>query len=71
MENIAATDNQLTDISVQLSSLDEVEKYVRAKDNKSGMVPSSVGIKDPILTDLLNKKYQLELDYEKLKKTTA
>ena len=71
LENLAATDNQLTDINVQISSLDEVEKYVRAKDNKSGIVPSSVGIKDPILTDLLNKKYQLELDYEKLKKTTG
>ncbi len=71
LENLAATDNQLTEIDLQLSSLGEVEQYVRSKDNKAGTVPSSLGIKDPMLSDLLNKKYQLELDYEKLKKTTG
>ena len=71
LENQVATDNQLTDINLQLSSLDQVQKYVLSKDNAAGTVPSIQGLKDPILPDLLNKKYQLELEYEKLKKTTG
>ena len=71
LENVVATDNQLTDINLQLSSLGEVEKYVLTKDNAAGTVPSTQGLKDPMLPDLLNKKYQLELEYEKLKKTTG
>ena len=71
LESQVATDNQLTDINLQLSSLDEVKKYVLSKENAAGTVPSIQGLKDPMLPDLLNKKYQLELEYEKLKKTTG
>lgn len=71
LENQVATDNQLTDIDLQLSSLNEVEKYVLSKDNSAGTVPSTQGLRDPMLPDLLTKKYQLELEYEKLKKTTG
>ncbi len=71
LENQVATDNQLTDVDLQLSSLEEVEKYVRSKDNAAGTVPSTQGLKDPMLPELLTKKYQLELEYEKLRKTTG
>ncbi len=71
LENVVATDNQLTNINSQLSSLQEVEKYVLSKDNAAGTVPSTQGLSDPMLPDLINKKYQLELEYEKLKKTTG
>ncbi len=71
LENVVATDNQLTNINSQLSSLEQVEKYVLSKDNAAGTVPSTQGLNDPMLPDLINKKYQLELEYEKLKKTTG
>lgn len=71
LENVMATDNQLIDINLQLTSLEEVEKYVRSKDNATGIVPSTQGLKDPMLPELLQKQYQLELEYESLKKTTG
>lgn len=71
LENMTATDNQLTDIDLQLSSLAEVEKYVRSKNNEGGIVPSTSGLRDALLPDLVNKLTALELDYARLKETTG
>ncbi len=71
LESQVATDNQLLDINSQITSLEQVKKYVVGKESATGTVPSIQGLKDPILPDLLNKKYQLELEYERLKKTTG
>jgi tyrosine-protein kinase Etk/Wzc len=71
LESQVATDKQLLEINSQLSSLDQVKKYVTSKENAAGTVPSMQGLKDPMLPDLIQKKYQLELEYERLKKTTG
>ena len=71
LESVVSTENQLTNINSQLSSLEEVEKYVYDKDNAAGTVPSTQGLNDPMLPDLLKRKYDLELEYEKLKQTTG
>jgi capsular exopolysaccharide synthesis family protein len=56
---------------MQLAALDEIEKYVVQKDNQSGIVPSTLGVSDPILSQLLQKLSDLELQYQNLKQTTA
>jgi capsular exopolysaccharide synthesis family protein len=71
LKNISDVDIQSADVNMQLSVLDQVEKYVRSKDNTGGISPSTLGLKDPQLPVLLNKLYETELTYEKLKKTTA
>jgi len=71
LENVSANDQKLGEIDMQAAVLDQVEKYVRQKDNSSGIVPSTLGVKDPVLSNLLDKLYDLELEYEKKKATTA
>lgn len=71
LKSVNETDQKLADVDLQLSALNEVEKYVRNKENQDGMVPSTLGLKDKILPDLLNKLQAHELEYEKLKRTTA
>ena len=71
LQNVSDNDKKLSDVNMQLSVLDEVEKYVESKNDNSGIVPSTLGVNDPRLSQLLDKKYELELSYEKLKKTTA
>jgi capsular exopolysaccharide family len=71
LENVSANDQKLGEIDMQLAVLDQVEKYVRQKDNSSGIVPSTLGVNDPVLSNLLDKLYELELEYEKKKATTA
>ncbi|NJO24919.1 MAG: hypothetical protein HC867_02685 [Bacteroidia bacterium] len=69
LDNVSALNQRLGDVNVQMDVLDEVEKYVKSKDNASGIVPYTVG--DPLLSQLVTKLYDAELEYDKLKKTTG
>jgi tyrosine-protein kinase Etk/Wzc len=71
LESVNVNDRKLSDVNVQLTVLNQVENYVRSKDNTGGIVPSTVGVNDPLLTELLNKLYDAELQYDKLKATTG
>src|SRR6476646_931659 len=69
LQNVSANDQKLSDFNNQLMVLDEVENYVKSKDNASSVVPSTSGISDPTLPQLLSKLYEGQLQYEKLKRT--
>lgn len=71
LQDVGDNDRMISDIALQLEVLDNVENYVISKGNSGGIVPSTLGIQDPILTQLLEKLYNSELEYEKLRKTTA
>ena len=71
LQNVSTNDQKMSDVNLQLSVLDQVEKYVKSKENKGNLVPSTVGITDPQLPQLLSKLYDLQLQYEKLKRTTG
>ena len=62
---------KLQEVDLQLSAINEVEKYVKDKESRGGIVPSMLGLKDPTLPDLLTQLRNQELEYEKLKQTTA
>jgi capsular exopolysaccharide synthesis family protein len=70
LQNVSNVDQKLGDVNMQLAVLGQVEDYVKSKDNAGGIVPSTVGVTDPLLSQLLEKLYDLELEREKLKKTT-
>ncbi|SHF39419.1 GumC family protein [Flavisolibacter ginsengisoli] len=69
LQNVGDNDRKMTDINMQLAMLNEVEKYVLSKNNQIGIVPSVVGVKDPLLSSLLQKLYDSQMQYERLKKT--
>lgn len=71
LENVGINDQKLSEMNVQLAVMDQVEKYVTSKSDQPGIVPSTFGIADPTLTQLLTKLYDLEVQYEGLRKTTA
>src|SRR5450432_1560611 len=71
LQSIESNDKQLSSMNLQLSALDEVEKYVRSKSSNGNIVPSTFNINDPSLTQLLNTLANAEAQYEKLKRTTA
>lgn len=71
LENVSANDQKLSEIDMKLAVLDQVENYVKQKDNSSGIVPSTLGVTDPVLSNLLDKLSELELEYEKKKTTTG
>jgi capsular exopolysaccharide synthesis family protein len=59
------------DINTQLAVLNQVESFVNMNDKNGGIVPSTLGVSDPVLSQLVEKLYTSELEYEKLKSTTA
>jgi tyrosine-protein kinase Etk/Wzc len=71
LQNVSSNDQKLADVNEKLAVLNQVKSYVMAKNNSGGIVPSTLGVTDPLLSQLLNKLYDAELEYEKLKKTTA
>jgi tyrosine-protein kinase Etk/Wzc len=71
LENVSNNDQKVGEINMQLSVLNQVEKYVRSKNLAGGIVPSTVGINDPGLTQMVKDIYELQLNAESLRKTTG
>lgn len=71
LDNVGQNDQKLSQMNVQLAVMDQVERYVSSQTNKTSIAPSTFGVEDPLLTQSLAKLYDLEVQYEGLKKTTA
>lgn len=71
LQDAGQNDQRIADINLKLSVLDKVENYIQSKNSGGSIVPSTLGIDDPVLTQLLQKLYNSEMEYERLKKTTA
>jgi len=70
LQTVAGNDEKISDINVQLAMLNQVEQYVKDKGDLGGIVPASIGEADtdPVLTNLLQKLSDLELQYTQMKK---
>lgn len=68
LQTVATNDQKISDLNVQLAMLDQVEKYVNSKGDLGGVVPSTLGVADPVLADLLQKLSDIELQYAQTKK---
>jgi capsular exopolysaccharide synthesis family protein len=68
LQTVAGNDQKISDINVQLAMLEQVEKYVQSKGDLGGIVPSTLSGTAPVLTDLLQKLSDLELQYTQIKK---
>lgn len=72
LQNVSANDQKLGDVNTQIAVLNQVENFVKSKgDSRSGIVPSTLGVSDPLLNQLIDKLYTAELEYDKLKKTVG
>jgi tyrosine-protein kinase Etk/Wzc len=68
LQTVSVNDQKISDISMQLAALDQVESYVKGKNGKGNIVPATLGIADPVLSSLLEKLYTTELEYERMRK---
>ncbi len=71
LQNVSTNDQKLSQVNEQISVLNQVEKFVSSRENSSGIVPSTLGVSDPMLSNLMEKLYGSELEYEKLKTTVG
>jgi capsular exopolysaccharide synthesis family protein len=72
LQNVSANDQKLGDVNTQIAVLDKVENFVKSNTNSStGIVPSTLGVSDPMLNKLIDELYTSELEYDNLKKTVG
>lgn len=70
LQTVAANDQKLSEIDMQLAALDQVEKYVKSGGAVGGIVSiSSMTIPNPSFSANIQKLTELELQYTQLKKT--
>lgn len=71
LRSIEDNDQRISQINVQLAVLDQIESSVNTKNDILGINPSTLGLNDATLNELLSKLYNVELEYERLKMTTG
>ncbi|MEJ7768277.1 MAG: polysaccharide biosynthesis tyrosine autokinase [Chitinophagaceae bacterium] len=71
LTNVSNNDQKLSEINMQLAVLNQLDDFVVSKDNAGGILPSTLGVNDPTLSQLVDKLYALQLEYESLRKTTG
>jgi capsular exopolysaccharide synthesis family protein len=71
LQGVSTNDQRMTELNMELSGLEQVKGYVLSNSGRGSIVPSTIGIKDPVLAQLVETLYSKELEYERLKKTTA
>ena len=70
LQNVGSNDQKIADVNRQIAILDEVEKYVNSS-RTEGVIPSTLGINDPVLVNLLQRLYDLEINSQRLKMTAT
>ncbi len=71
LATVGVNDQRVSELNVQLAVLDQVQNYVNSRGPSEGIVPSTLGVNDPVLSELLDKLYETQSQYERLRKTTA
>jgi tyrosine-protein kinase Etk/Wzc len=71
LQNVSANDQKLSDVNMQLSVINQLEKHILTNTNNVGISPSTLGVSDPTLSQLLINLNAAEMEREKLKKTVA
>jgi tyrosine-protein kinase Etk/Wzc len=71
LKNVGDNDQKVALIDMQMAVLNQVQKFVNSGQSIGSIVPSTLGISDPVLSQLLSRLSTSELEYEKLKNTTG
>lgn len=72
LQNVSTNDQRLGEVNTQMAVLNQVENFVKERSTSNkGIVPSTLGINDPMLSQLIDQLYNSELEYDKLSKTVG
>lgn len=69
LQNMSGVGAKLGEVDNQLAMLGTLERSVTTKLSEGGIVPATIGLNDPMLTNLTTKLYTAEMEYDRLKKT--
>lgn len=69
--NVSANEEKISELNVQLSTLQQIKSHVQNSVGKPGIIPIESNGNDKVLSGYLGNLYDAELQYDKLRKTTA
>lgn len=71
LSSVKDNDSHLSQIDIQLASLDNLVNFVNSQPaNRSG-TPATLGLSDPLLVSLIQKMTQLEMERDQIARTTS
>jgi tyrosine-protein kinase Etk/Wzc len=71
LQNVSLNDQRLSDIDLKLSVIDELDQKMTNKEHNLLIMPTTMGVLDPTLTQLITTLNEYELQHDKIKNTTA
>lgn len=71
LDKVKENDALLSEVNLQVSALEDLEKYVHSTSSNRGAIPVIIGLNDPVLTGLIHKLGELELENNQLKGTVG
>lgn len=69
-EEARNTNKQLADVNIQIDVLESLERYLTRPGSKNTLAPSNLGLQDPTLLTLLAKFNELQLERDRMLRTT-
>lgn len=69
LQNVSNNDRKVSDINEKLAILDQVEESLTSKNNNASLATSTLGLGDDQLTGLLQRLYNSEQEYARLRET--
>lgn len=64
-------DQNNSEVEIQLSVLNEIEKFVNGRNSVNDVPPATLGLNDPVLINLLDQLYKTEFELETIKKSSG
>ena len=71
LQNVSMNNQQLSDIEMKISIIDDLESVISKKNGATIVLPSTLGAIDPNLSQLVSTLNNYDFDYQKLKITVA
>ena len=66
LEQVGVVDTRISEVNVKISFMDYLSSYVRANQDLKNAAPTSIGIQDPLLVELLTEINRLTSERESL-----
>lgn len=71
LENVRSKDNELSNFNLQLSFIEYLQDYVKSNNSLADIAPSSLGINDPLLINLISQITELEINRQEIASNTV
>ena len=71
LSQVKETDKKIAEFEVQMDVLNQISQYINKRNSTNDAIPATLGISDPVLTNLLNQLYQTEAELIKIRELSG